>query len=769
MTAGVLKTKSANWRPGSVLGAILVSCPFWGSEVFAQDAGSSVEVGIGEIIVTAQKTKQKLQDVPMVITALDDTAIERRNVTDAMRIAAITPGVVGAQVNGVPNLTIRGIGTNDFGIAADPAVAFFVDGVYAGRTGQVAAGLFDIERVEVIKGPQGSLFGRSAAAGAISVITKGPSAQFGASGEIELGSRGTLRTRASVTGPLIGNKLLFRLSAMYNKRNGYNKDTLNPNLDAFDGIKDSGVRGSLKWVGDKTTITLVGDYVKRRARGNGFQSALPDFFTGIPADPYGPIASDLGADAFSRLNTYSASLTIDSELTDAFSVHAISAFRGYKWFIQEDDDATAFQIVNTGILPEKSNSYSQEVRLDYKGNAVTAFLGASFSRENASSAASLRADLKQLFDLGIISALTRDPSLNSITLLGLPDVATPFQETSLGRGRFDSYSLYGEVNWALSSQINVIAGLRWSKDRKRWSLLIPASRELVALGLTDEDPATPDILTGVFLPRIDPAFQASRSFSAFQPRLVVQYHPSDPVMLYASASRGYKPGGFNTFGDRPPFDAEYVWNYEAGLKSDWFDRRLRFNISLFRYNYTQLQVSVIDPFVGQQSTLNAGVAKGKGIESEVILAPVSGVQLGLSATYLDARYGRSANPLAAARLPEGNRLMRAPKLQATAYMQIDHDIADLGKLEWFVSAKYQSQIFFDPFNLPAQAQKPYTLVDGSLRWSDKSGQFSITLFGENIFNKRYLVNTEGLGGAYGFPGTQRGEPRRFGVRFSADI
>jgi iron complex outermembrane receptor protein len=678
--------------------------------------------------------------------------------------------VVGAQVNGVPNLTIRGIGTNDFGIGADPAVAFFVDGVYAGRTGQVAAGLFDIERVEIIKGPQGSLFGRSAAAGAISIITAAPADTFKSSGEVEIGTRQAFRARASITGPIVGDTLLFRLSAMHNRRDGYNKDALDPARDAFDGIEDTGVRGSLRWVKGGTTVTLAGDYVKRRVRGNGFQSALPASLTGFPLDPFGPVYSDLGTRAFSNLDTYSAALTIVSELSDTLSLNAISAFRGYKWSLQEDDDGTAFNVANSGLLPEKSKSYSQEVRLDYRDGPISVFWGASIAREEASTVGSNSSDLKQLFDLGIVAAFTGDPSLTSITVLGLPDVATPFQELSFGKGRFDNLSLYSEVNFAASDQINLIAGLRWSRDKKRWTIRIPPSRQLIALGLADDDPSTADILPNLLFPTIDPAFPQQRNFDALQPRIVAQFRPAQAVMFYLSASRGYKPGGFNSFGNRPAFEQESVWNYEAGVKSDLFGRRLRLNLAVFRYDYSQLQVTVADSTPPPQlRTVNAGSARGKGVEAEIIVKPLKGLEIGASATGLIARYRESANPLAAARLPQGNRLSRAPAFQGNVHLQYAHDIGSIGELEWFALARHQSRIFFDPLNLPTQTQKAYTLVDASIRWSDPSARFSVSLFGENITNERYLTNTGGLGEGFGFPITQRGEPRRFGVRFMASM
>lgn len=722
---------------------------------------------VRDIVVTAQKRKQSIQEVPIVINAVNEETLVQRNVNDLVRLATITPGIVGAQVNGVPNLTVRGIGTNDFGIGADPAVALFIDGVYAGRTGSVAAGLFDVERIEVIKGPQGTLFGRSAAAGAISIVTKKPSDELSFNAELEGGTRDAFRAKASISGALVKDLLSMRIGVLHNERRGYNRDALNPHLAPFDGVNDDGVRGSMRLQapGGFEAI-LTGDYFRRETRGNGFQSQLPDLVTGAEPDPFGPIVSDLGADAYSNLDSYGASLTIRAPIGSSLDLTSISAYRGYRWRLQEDDDGTALSIIGTGVLPERSNSYSQELRLSYEGDRLKLFAGGSISRENASTIGSISADLKDLFDSGVIAALTGDPTLTSITLLGLPDVATSFQEISIGKGKFDSFSVYGEATWEVTDRINLIAGLRWSRDRKRWTLSIPAPTRFVELGLADNDPVTPDIFPGVLFPRIEPPFNVKRSFGTLQPRFVLQYKSSDDAMFYVSAARGYKAGGFNSFGNRPPFASEFVWNYEGGVKADLFDRRLRANMSFFYYDYSGLQVTVADPVYAQLVTINAGSASGNGVDLDLQAAITSNLTLGVSGTWLDAQYENSSDPLAAARLPEGNRLTRAPRLQASSFVQFGQGLGSAGRLDWFASVRYQSRVFFDPFNLSRQSQKAYALADASVGWTDPSERFSVTLFGENIFNKRYLVNTEGLGDSFGFPVTQRGEPSRFGIRAS---
>lgn len=715
------------------------------------------------VVVTAQVRSESLQDVPLSITAISGEALASRNITDAIDLTSRTPGVVGALVNGVPQISIRGIGTNDFGIGADPAVGVYIDGVYASRTGQLSLDLFDIKRVEIVKGPQGTLFGRSAAAGAISVITRPPSRNWEGDASAEFAARNALRARGTVSGPIVADVLSFRLSGLFNRQDGF-IDNVAPSGGDFENANDLGGRLALQWTpSTSATITFSADYLRKRRDGNGYISTLPDQPGGV-ADLFRDASSDLGRDARADLNIYGASANAAFDLADGISLVSITAYRGYETRQLGDDDGTVFNIIHTGTLPERSNSYSQELRLNSTRNPdFTWFLGASAFLENVSSLGVVRGDFKDWLDTGTFAGLSGDPSLTSLSALGLPDTSIPFEERAFGSGRYQSYAVYGDATLRVTGGLSLTAGVRLSHDRKRWRLLIPPIQAFVALGLADLDPATPDLLSNLLFAAVQTPFRSSLSATTLQPRFVARYEFNDDINVYASASRGYKPGGFNNFGDQPPFAPESIWAYEAGLKAEFFERRLRFNVAAFRYDYRDLQVTVVG--AGQLTTVNAGAATGDGLEIELLATPVTGLRIGGSLSLLDARYGRSNDPRAAARLPVGNRLIRAPETQFTVFGDYEHNLGSAGSLRWLAEYFWQSRVFFDPDNDPVLHSQPgYGLLRGSLAFQTRDERWEITVFVDNALDERYIVNRGGLAEPFGYPTAIRGEPRRVGAR-----
>jgi iron complex outermembrane receptor protein len=598
------------------------------------------------------------------------------------------------------------------------------------------------------------------------VITRKPSLELDGSAVAEYASDDSLRFRASLSGPLIDEKLAFRASLLAARRDGYTRNT-EPTGGDFENASDLGGRLAATWFGgDRFEVTVAGDYLRKRGDGNGFVSTLtaPG---GAAADPFGPVSSNVGARARSDLDVYGASATAAVWLANGMTVTSITAWRGYEWDLLGDDDGTSLSIAQTATLPEKSDTYSQEFRLNGpEGGHVTWFAGVSAFREDVSNTGAVEGDLKDWLDTGLLAALTGDPSLTSLTALGLPDQPLPFVDLAIGEGKYTSFAVYGDVTWEATERLALTAGLRLARDEKEWSLLVPPVEAFVAAGLADRDLSTPDILPNLLFPSTVPSFNSELSDTSVQPRLVARYQLVPEASVYVSAARGYKPGGFNTFGNRPPFAAESVWSYEAGLKSELLDRRLRLNAALFRYDYEDLQVTVTGS--GQLTTINAGKAKGEGIEFEVLAVPLEGLTVGVTGAFLDATYGDSSNPLAAARLPDGNRLTRSPERQVAASLDYAHSAGE-GALRWSAQYFWQSEIFFDPDNDAARhGQDAYGVLSASVTYTAPGERVNVSLFADNALDEEYLVNKGGLAEAFGFPVSLRGEPRRVGVRLSYD-
>ena len=700
--------------------------------VMPESRAESAPGAIEEIVVTAQKRDQSLQDVPIAITAMTQAELERRRIRNPLDVAAKTPGVVGSVQAGVPAFNIRGIGTNDFGSAADPAVGVYLDGVYTARTVASLISLYDAERVEVIKGPQGTLFGRSAAAGAISVISRKPDEVSSFSAAVEYGNYDNIRLTGSLNLPLSDSAFL-RVSALSHQRDGYVINT----ADGTDlnNVDDKGVRAALRFLPtDALDITVSGDYLRSDNNGVGLKSAtIP--FEGDDGSPFGDVRHDL-TDPISDLRNFGGALHVAADLGAQLSLTSITAYREYEFTILEDDDGSFVELLVTGTLPEKSKTFSQELRLNGAwGSRGSWMVGASYFHEDISTDGIARSNLDVLFG---------------------PGSGGSFAERSYSSGDYDSYSVYADTTIPLAERVDLIAGLRWTLDEKRFRLFVPPN---------------PDIGVNLLFGGVDPEARLSEDWTSWQPRLVLQFYPSDEVMMYLSASRGYKPGGFGSFELQPPFDPEFVWSYEAGLKSRFADGRVQFNAAVFYYDYQDLQVTTQVGLALQ--TTNASEASGSGVELDAIWSPFADFRLQAGVAYLDAKYDEflqgELDPITFVPVTidrSGNRLTRAPKWQYNLGADYGHSLGGAGRLDLSAAYVYQSRVYFHAANDDFRSQDGYGLLEARATYTALSDKWSLSIFGENLLDENYLIDAGGLAEVLMSPITLAGLPRTYGLEMS---
>lgn len=685
---------------------------------------TAAEFQIEEIIVTAQKRNQSLQDVPIAMTALSGNDIAERNIFDPLTLAQQTPSLVGGMTAGVPSYYIRGVGTSDFGAGADPAVGIYLDGVYISRNSGSLISLLDVERVEIVKGPQGTLFGRNAAAGAISVITKKPTFEPDGTATVAYGNYNHIKLNGSLSGALVPDKLAARVSVIFEERDGFVKNHFAGETIGLSDEDNKGVRLALRYTPSPgVTLDLSGDYLARRPNGGGF----------LPMDnPSFDVVQDLGHAAKSHVDIYGGGLHGEFELNDQLTLTSITAYRGYRWTLLEDDDALDIPLLHTGYGPEKTDMLSQELRLlSVKDKGLTWFIGASASYEK----------IKQ--DTIIIS----DADL----LIG-PGSGGVYHEFMFGDTKNQSYALYGDVTAYLTEKISVTGGLRWGYDKKNFRLFIPPS---------------PDLGFNILFPEVDPPFEDSRHWSTFQPRFVVQYYPMETLTAYASVTKGYKAGGFNSFSVQPAFNPETIWNFEAGLKGRTSDNRLSLNLTGFYYTYDNLQVTTQ---VGVNLvTSNAAKASGKGIELEGVARPLADLTLRGAFTYLDAKYDRFLEgeldenfaPIVSDR--SGNFLTRAPKFQFNLGAEYTIQNVATGRVTLLGDVNYQSRTYFAPANDRARSQKSYALANFRVTWTSESERYQVSAYVQNLFDQRYVIDAGGVAQDLGAPNVLPGYPRFYGV------
>jgi iron complex outermembrane recepter protein len=701
---------------------------------------------VGDIVVTAQRRSQRLEDVPLSVSVFGDDFITRGRSQTVADLVAYTPGVSGTTVSTTtPRITVRGVSTEDFGVGSDPALGIYVDDIYLGRGVSSIADLFDVERVEVIKGPQGTLFGRNTTAGAISIKTARPDATaFAANADASLGNFGLVTARGALNLPL-GGDLALRIAGSTRNRDGFVANTLGGRIAA---IESHAVRAGLGFDGGTLRALLSAEYRAGRSQPGPYLNRVL-----VGTDPFGPISSNLidGTPERARdhIDAYRATLRIEAELGDAVTLTSITGYNGFDNSYLEDTDASPLTLLHFGT-DGRQDSYSQELRLTGKSGAFAWSFGASFARDIIASyqyAAFSEEDFCTILFAG-----------SCADALGVAGAAR-VREASLGRVRNTSGAIYGDVTLSATDRLELVGGLRWARDVKRFRLRLPLNDNL--LGPVIIVPPSPDQLAALGSLGADGTLRQRFAASSWQPRAAIRYRLTEEISAYLSASRGFKAGGFNQLSPGPAFAPEKIWSYEAGVKGTAFDRRLRFDLSVYRFDYRDLQVLV--DFAGSVVTRNAGAASGEGVELQLSARPVDGLTISGGLALQNAKYDRF--------IPNntqdfsGNRLVRAPRFSSNLVVDgafpLREGLAALARVE----ASYRSRQFFDPSNRLWESQKGYALVNASIGLGIGEGWEARTWI-QNVFNKRYLVDTSQVV-ADVLEYAQRGEPRTYGIQIVA--
>lgn len=705
-----------------VLAALAI---IWAGPVSAQGSAPQAVAGNdADIVVTAQRRSESLQDVPISITALSGETLAKAGIQDTESLATLTPGLL-VQRSVVGKISIRGVGNENYTISGDPGVAVHSDGVYVARAAAGLFDLFDIERVEVLRGPQGTLYGRNATGGVINVIPNRPTDKFEARIGGEYGNYNAFRLDGMVNVPL-GEGLGLRIAALRNSRDGF---TVNANSGArsrglgqldsknvwavrgqlgYDGPSPFSARLSIEYLNDNSNLPAY-KYLNRptalptadfggganaflpanlRVVNQGFELAIPGTTRGVGTD----------ADVFGSTQ-FGAALHLGYDFGNA-NLTSITGYRRTKFNWLNDGDGSDVFYVNY-IQQDDTEQFSQEVQLTGGSKQLEWLLGGYYFRETGSSFIALP------FTFG---------------------ANLPFYIRIDGTAKTDALAGFGELRWMPTDRLKVTVGARYSHEKRN-----AAYRYEINFG-----------------PPVTVVNQnLNATFNAFTPRLVVNYEATDDLNVYASATRGFKSGGFNLLAIQPGFAPEKVWTYEAGIKSQFADRRITLNANVFYAKYSDIQVGQI---VNLSSVLtNAAKATLKGFEVEMSARPTDAFDLGATVAYLDARYDNfctgdptrptapvsvgctAANPIQLG----GNRFPRAPEWTLTGTAAYTIPVAE-GGLTLRGDIRYQSKTFFTQFNRPLISQDGYTLVNARLTWTSGNGRYSFGGFVNNLFDKVYF-------------------------------
>jgi iron complex outermembrane receptor protein len=697
--------------------------------------------GLEEVIVTAQKREQNVQSIPIAVTALGEETIRNATILNIDDVADHTPGFTISNYNPVtPQPFIRGIGSTQNDAGSDASIGVFMDGVYVGRAGGYRADMYDLQRVEVLRGPQGTLFGRNVAGGALNVLSNAPSREFAGDFELTVGDYNLRGVKGMLNGPLT-SELAGRLAFSLRERDGVTDNTVTDS--ELQDEDNKSVRGRLLWEpSSRFSANLVADYSEDDLEGPAARNFLGD--PGAMMDSVGlgfltpqllptskdPFKIEAEIDGHARREMYSATLQLDWEVALG-TITSVSGFRNNDFDYYDDVFGLAFA-PDSGVDPlltdktdEDSDQFTQELRITAVSGDITWTAGLFY----------LDQDVDQL---------------EVFSPLGFPVSYDQRADTT-------SYAAFAQATVPFGEQWAITAGGRYTYDERDFKLTTEGTE--IGFGLLTPDPENPD--AGPV------AFDASDddSWSKFTPKISIEYTPNDRLFSYLTWSQGYKSGGYNGVATNytaatTPFDEETVNNYEIGVKTDFYDNRMRLNLAAFYMDYEDLQVFV----ASYESTVglfveNAGEADIWGLEAEYFYAPTE--RLSFTATYawLDAEIGD--NEIEG--VEEGNTLSRSPEHSASAAVQYRWPLGGLGDLLLRADYAWQDKFYFESANFELPAQDDYGLLHLRAALLADSG-WELALWVKNATDEEYRVHAfdSSFGSDLG-ASTIQGAPQMWGV------
>lgn len=698
-----------------------------------------------EVIVTAQKRQESSQDIAAAITAVGSDQLVNANVNNISDLQVMAPSIQIGESFGFAQIMIRGIGTDNPFAGGDPSVAMHIDGVVTGQSSAQFGSLFDIERVEVLRGPQGTLYGRNATGGSINVITNKPGDELEGYGRLTLGNYNLVKVEAAVGGPLT-DSLSGRLAVRGVERDGYGENIANG--DDIDDASQQSFRGQLRWeLSDSMEIRLAAErheeddsnYIPKFRAASYDPAPLPALepqpTDGVRASDRRDINSNVELQNDREQSSYTLEYTWD--INDTWSLTSLSNYQTFEKIPQADFDMTEedFYIWSESFETEQ---ISEELRLNFEGERMHGLVGFFYYNEE------IEGDNR--LDLPLVPPFVAeaDPTLAGCTfddnasdrILGVPDEELCFQFR--GTSETEAYALFANVSYNLTKSLTLNVGARYSDETRE--------------GNTDRwtAPGAP-VLT----------FADEKSFENFSPSVRLEWNASDDVLLYGSFSQGFKSGIFLTGQRSPVLDPEEVDAYELGLKGMFFDRSLQFNAAAFYYDYADLQQGRSVPAGTSGFTLvyeNAASAEIKGFEAELNWLATDFLRIDGSVTYLDATFddyvttdpfdtvfqqlGLIPPDVDLSQQLAGNSMVQSPEWAYNLGLTLDLPVSDSGwAASGTVSASYRDQVYFSQFNHDALSQDSVTTVNGNLLVSSPDGRWTFNLWGKNLTDETIYVGT----------------------------
>lgn len=755
-----------------------------------------------EITITAERRTERLEDTPISITAFTSAAIERVGANDIEHLANMTPNVrfdFTAPISGASDaagIFIRGVGQADFALTTEAGVGTYVDGVYVSRSVGGVLDALDIDRMEILRGPQGTLFGRNTIGGAINITSVKPTDQFEGTGSVELGSFDRRYLRGAVNIP-INDILKIRVTASSKEEDGYVHSIVTPQFTATSLPPGQALPGATSPIdygnqnrqaarmvalltpSDQFTATLTADM--QRVRENNAPSVLVGV-TGANNPALGPIVyfynlvqapvttlpgfpnAQYSCANFctggnhsttyatgpngTSINAWGPALTLAYRPQEGLELKSISAYHEESGYFNRDADESPIDLTQTSDYAYRHRQFSEELQAN----------GSALQR------------LKYAVGLYYFRETGSDP--NFVTF------PSSFGTLNIDKDQVENTSAaaYAQATLTLLPRLSLTGGLRYTRDHKTFDTdqyLTTGTSALIGDAVFGGAPP------GTVIPLVPPNSHVASTFTNTSPHASLDYKLADDVLVYTSYSEGYKGGGFNLRYVAPspavvPFDPEKVRTWEAGIKAELLERRLRMNLAAFTTNYDHMQLTEYQE-LGAPLTVNAGDSRIRGGELELVAAPLQGLELSYSLGILSAHY-TSLIANAALNLPPEVQIGLNSKLQKTPpnenLIGIDYRLPKLfpagGNFVLHADWRFTADTYNDAQNSVFLYQPAYNIGNASIGWQADSGKWSLRFMGYNLTNRQYIVSGDSNYGI-GFHEAEFNRPREWVVAAEASF
>jgi iron complex outermembrane receptor protein len=690
---------------------------FGSAPAFAQDDG-----GLEEIVVTAQRKSESLQDTPISIVAFSSTSLENKGITGLSDLQTQVPNL---QLTPFPNnatsprVYIRGIGNNSDHHTQDPSVAVYVDGVYMARSQGLATEVADLERIEVLRGPQGSLYGRNATGGAINFITSAPElGEWGFKQNLTIGNLNHFKSRTMLNVP-VGDKLAAQFSYMRSKRDGITEN-LGTGVKRFGDQDRTAYRAALRWQ-PTDNLDLRYTYDRTEIDDTPAHAASVEFYPVQTSRPKqgSPLVRNLRAnDIISQGHAFTATL----DLSDNAQLKSITAYRKLSSFTNQNFLPGVFGNFAAAELSfdQHQNQFSQELQL----------VGQAGDRLD--------------YAVGLYYFTEQSDGFDTSFQLGFRQIDRWISAKN------KAYAAYAQATYAppiADDRLHLTVGARWSRDERK------ATYER-------------DVYQSGSLATSTPETVGERNFNDFSPSATIAFDFTKDVNSYFRVATGYKTGGYNIGASSPQrfsegFAPENVISYEWGIKSDLLDRKLRINAALFHMDYKDIQVNVPDAVqVSVLDVINAGKARIRGLELDMQMRPTQSLTFGFNYGYLDAKYREILNA-------DGGDItndfvyITAPKHVVSTSGEFRFPRTSIGEFSVIVDYNFQDKHYVQP-NDRRYITGDYGLLNARLNLAEipvPVGDLRLSLWGKNLTGKDYYISHGNLFA----PGALFGEPRTYGI------